>query len=276
MTTPCIITAAITGSVPRKENNPAVPISVSEQIESTHEAYEAGACMVHYHARDEEQRPSSDPQRFAAFQEGIKKVCPDIIVQHSTGGRGRAQEERGSMLYLKPEMASLTPGSVNFPSIVYANSPDLVEGLARTMLENDIKPEMELFDLAMVYSAVKLMQDGLVKGPLHVQFVLGVKNALPPLRHVFDFMLAETMRLAPDTTWTAAGIGAAQLELNRWSLELGGHCRTGLEDNIRFDKSRLAASNAELVKRVADMCGQYDRHPASPAEAREILRITRK
>lgn len=271
MTEACIITVAITGSVPRKENNPAVPISVSEQIESTHEAYEAGASIVHVHVRDEEQRPSSDPARFAAFQEGIKKHCPDIIVQFSTGGRGRLQEERGSMLHLKPEMASLTTGSVNFPSIVYANPPDLVEGLAKTMLDYGIKPEMELFDLAMIYSAAKLVKDGLAKPPLHVQFVLGVKNALPPLRHVFEFMLAEMKRLAPDTTWTAAGIGRAQLELNRWSLELGGHCRTGLEDNIRWDRDRLAASNAELVRRVAALCGEYGRHPATPAEARRIL-----
>lgn len=273
MTEPCIITVAITGSVPRKEHNPAVPIGVSEQIEATHASYEAGAALVHVHVRDEEQRPSSDPARFAALIEGIRRHCPDIIVQFSTGGRGRVPEERGSMLYLQPEMASLSTGSVNFPTIVYANPPDLVRSLAEAMLRYEVKPEIEVFDLAMLYNAADMANAGLLKRPLHFQFVLGVKHALPALRHVLEFELAELKRLLPDATWTAAGIGRAQLEVNRWSLELGGHCRTGLEDNIRFDRHRLAASNAELVARVADLCAQYGRRPATAAEARRLLSL---
>ena len=273
MSEPCIITVAITGSVPRKEHSPAVPISVSEQIESTHAAYEAGASLVHVHVRDEEQRPSSDPQRFAAFQEGLRRVCPEMIVQFSTGGRGREPSERGSMLYLRPDMASLSTGSVNFPTIVYANPPELIRSLASDMQANGIKPEIEVFDLAMLYSASELADAGLLARPLHVQFVFGVKNALPPLRHVLEFELAELKRLEPDATWTAAGIGRSQLEVNRWSLELGGHCRTGLEDNIRFDRDRLAVSNAELVARVAELCGEYGRRPATAAEARALLSL---
>jgi uncharacterized protein (DUF849 family) len=274
MTEPCIITVAITGSVPRKEDTPAVPVTVSEQIESTHETFEAGATIVHVHVRDEQQRPSSDPDKFAAFQEGVRKHCPGMIVQFSTGGRGRAAEERGSMLHLRPDMASLATGSVNFPNMIYENHPELVRELAERMLEYDIKPEIEIFDLAMLYTAARMAGEGLLKTPMHVQFVFGLKNALPPRREILEFELAELRKIMPDATWTAAGIGRGQLEMNRWALEMGGHCRTGLEDNIRFDKSRLAASNAELVARVAGLCGEYGRHPASVAEARRILSMT--
>lgn len=271
MTEPCIITVAITGSVPRKEDTPAVPITVPEQIESTHEAFEAGATIVHVHMRDEQQRPSSDPDKFAAFQEGMRKHCPGMIVQFSTGGRGRAANERGSMLHHRPDMASLATGSVNFPNMVYENHPELVDELAARMIEYDIKPEIEIFDLAMLYTAARMAGEGSLKAPLHVQFVFGLKNALPPSRDILEFEVAQLKALLPDATWTAAGIGRSQLEMNRWALEMGGHCRTGLEDNIRFDKSRLAASNAELVARVAGLCGEYGRHPATPEETRRIL-----
>lgn len=273
MSHPCIITVAITGSVPKKEDTPAVPVTVAEQIESTHEAFEAGATIVHVHVRDEQQRPSSDPGKFGAFQEGVRKHCPGMIVQFSTGGRGRAPEERGGMLHLKPDMASLATGSVNFPNMIYENHPELVRDLAQKMLDFDIKPEIEVFDLAMLYTAAEMAESGMLRRPVHVQFVFGLKNALPPRREILEFEVEQLRRLMPDATWTAAGIGRSQLELNHWALELGGHCRTGLEDNIRFDKSRLAKSNAELVARVAALCGEYGRRPATVAEARQILSL---
>lgn len=269
----CIITVAITGSVPRKEDNPAVPVTVPEQVESTQEAFEAGATIVHVHVRDEDQRASSDPDKFAAFQEGVRKHCPGMIVQFSTGGRGRAPQERGSMLHHRPDMASLATGSVNFPNMIYENPPDLVDSLAAAMLKHEIKPEVEVFDLAMLYAAAAMADSEQLKTPLHVQFVFGLKNALPPKREILEFEVAQLKALQPDATWTAAGIGRSQLEINHWALAMGGHCRTGLEDNIRFDKSRLAKSNAELVARVAALCGDYGRHPASVAEAREILKL---
>ncbi|MDP6531758.1 MAG: 3-keto-5-aminohexanoate cleavage protein [Arenicellales bacterium] len=271
MTQPCIITVAITGSVPRKKDNPAVPISTAEQVESTHAAFEAGASLVHVHVRDENENSSSDPDRFAAVQEGIKQHCPGIIIQFSTGGRGRAADQRGSMLYLKPDMASLATGSVNFPGMIYENHPELIEDLATRMLEHRIKPEIEVFDLAMLYSAVRLADKGLLQSPLHVQFVMGVPNALPVRREILDFELAQLKTLLPTATWTVAGVGRGQLDANHWALELGGHCRTGLEDNLRFDGSRLASSNAELVARVTELCVDYGRHPASVTEARQIL-----
>jgi uncharacterized protein (DUF849 family) len=273
MSTPCIITVAITGSVPTKKDSPAVPISVAEQIESSHAAYEAGAALVHVHVRNDDGTTTSDPEKFARFLAGIRKHCPDMIVQFSTGGRSGTGKERGGMLHLKPEMASLTTGSVNFAKIIYENHPTLIKDLAESMLAYDIKPEIEIFDLAMLYNAAKLAADGLLKPPVHVQFVLGIPGALPADRELLEFELEQLERVLPGATWTAAGIGRHQLTVNEWSLELGGHCRTGLEDNLRFDKERLATSNAELVKRVADLAAKFGRSVATPAEARRILNL---
>jgi len=270
---PCIVTVAITGSLPRKKDNPAVPITVAEQIESTHEAFEAGATLVHCHVRNEDETPSSDPEKFARLLEGIRKFCPGLIVQFSTGGRSGVGRERGGMLPLRPDMASLTTGSCNFPTRVYENSPELIDWLAAEMKKYGIKPEIEVFDLSMLFKAVEMQEEGKIDGPLHVQFVMGVKNAMPVDREVFEFYVRTLKRLAPDATWTGAGIGKNQITLNRWSLELGGHCRTGLEDNVRLDKSTLAPSNAALVRRVVELCPEYGRRPATVAEARAILRL---
>ena len=271
MAKPCIITVAITGSVPRKENNPAVPITVPEQVESTQAAFEAGATLAHVHVRNDDGSTTSDPEKFGRLKEGIEKHCPGMIVQFSTGGRSGQGSERGGMLFHRPDMASLSTGSCNFPLRIYENPPELIEDLAAKMMQYDIKPEIEAFDLSMLYQAIRLCEEGKIKAPLHVQFVMGVKNALPVVREALEFMASELHRLMPAATWTGAGIGKDQLTLNKWSLELGGHCRTGLEDNIRFDKTRLAASNAELVKRVAEMCGEYDRSAATVDEARSLL-----
>src|SRR5205823_7187223 len=188
-------------------------------------------------------------------------------------GRSGAGHERGGMLSLRPDMASLATGSVNFPTRVYDNSPELVEWLASQMLEYGIKPEVEAFDLSMIFQAASLAAAGKIVGPLHVQFVMGVKNAMPVDREVFEFYVKTLGRLAPDATWTGAGIGRDQLTLARWSLELGGHCRTGLEDNVRIDRHTLAASNAALVRQAVDQCAEFDRRPASVAEARRLLSL---
>jgi len=271
MTEPVIITVAITGALPRKKDNPAVPVTPGEQVESTHEAFEAGASLVHVHVRNPDESPSSDPELYGLVQEGVRKHCPGMIVQFSTGGRGRDQASRGSMLYLKPDMASLATGSVNFPNRIYENPPDFVDGLAQAMLDNDIKPEVEVFDLAMLYSAANLVKRGLLKDPPHVQFVMGIPNAMPARRTIFDFLRSEIAEVLPKATWVAAGIGRHQWEVNQWCLAAGGHCRTGLEDNLRATPDRLAASNAELVKKIVDDCARFERRPATPAEARAIL-----
>ena len=268
---PCIITVAITGSVPKKIDNPTIPITVSEQIESTRMCYDAGASLVHLHVRNEDESPSSDVNKFKELLAGIKESCPNMIIQFSTGGRGRSHEERGQMLYLKPDMASLATGSVNFPTYIYENHPSLINDLAHSMLNNSIKPEVEIFDLAMLYNAFELVKSGLLIEPVHVQFVFGIKNALPAKKDILKFQINELKKYLPQSTWTAAGLGKSQLIVNEWSLELGGHCRTGLEDNIKYDKTRLANGNDELVERLALLSKKFNRPVATPTEAREIL-----
>ena len=268
---PCIISVAITGSLPRKKDNPAVPITVTEQIESTQAAFEAGASLVHLHVRNDDETPTSAPERFARVLEGILHYCPGIITQVSTGGRSGAGRERGGMLHLRPDMASLATGSVNFPTRVYDNSPDLVDWLASEMKERGIKPEIEAFDLSMLFQAAAMQRAEKIVGPLHMQFVMGIRNAMPADRDVLEFYVKTLARLAPGSTWTGAGIGRDQARLIRWSLELGGHCRTGLEDNVRLDKHTLAPSNAALVAQATDLCREHGRAVATPKEARRLL-----
>lgn len=270
--TPCIICVAITGSLPTKANNPAVPISIEEQIESTHEAFEAGATIAHCHVRDDEGRPTSDPERFARLKEGIETHCPGMIVQLSTGGRSGAGRARGGMLPLAPDMASLSVGSNNFPTRVYENPPDLVDWLAAEMAKYGIKPEIEAFDLSHILKAHQMWQAGQIKDRPYVQFVMGVKNAMPADREVFDYYVHTVKRLfGADAPWCAAGIGPNQIVLNDWAIGAGGHARTGLEDNVRLDRDRLAPSNAALVKRAVALCEKYQRPVATWRQARQIL-----
>ena len=271
MAKPCIICVAITGSVATKADNPAVPITISEQVESTHAAFEAGASIVHCHVRSENGKPSSDPERFAQLIEGISKYCEGMIIQLSTGGRSGSGKDRGRMLPLRPDMASLTVGSNNFPTRVYENPPNLVDWLAKEMHKYDIKPEIEAFDLSHIHHAALMKRDGRLSGRIYVQFVMGVKNAMPTDKDVFDYYIKTVERLLPSAEWCAAGIGANQLAVNEWCVSQGGHTRTGLEDNVRLDKTTLAPSNAALVKRVVDLCDKYERPVATWSQARKIL-----
>ncbi len=269
---PVVIAVAITGSVPRKKDNPAVPTTPAEQVESTHAAFEAGATLVHIHVRNDDETPSSSPERFAAVQEGVRKHCPGMIVQFSTGGRGRDQHLRGSSLQLRPDMASLSTGSVNFPTIIYENAATLVADLATQMRQHRIRPEIEIFDLSHLHGARHLVDQGLMDERPHVQFVMGVKNAMPAVERLLDIQLDEMRRILPNATWTAAGIGQNQSVVMDWALARGADgVRTGLEDNIRVSKDRLAASNAELVGLAAAAVRRRDRRVATPAEARARL-----
>lgn len=275
MTTPCIIAVAITGSVPTKADNPAVPITVAEQVESTHAAYEAGAAIAHCHVRDDDGAPTSDPDRFAALMERIEQHCPGMIVQLSTGGRSGAGAARGGMLPLRPDMASLSVGSNNFPTRVYENPPELVDWLASEMRTHDVMPEIEAFDLSHIIQAARMADDGRLTRPLYVQFVMGVKNAMPVDERVLDFYIETLNRYAPDAMWCAAGIGAGQIVVNEWAIARGGHTRTGLEDNVRLDRTTLAPSNGALVARAVDLCAKYDRPVATTAQARQMLGLRR-
>ena len=268
---PCILCCAITGSVPTKAANPAVPISISEQVESSLAAVEAGASIIHAHVRNADETPSSDPEKFARLQEELRRHSPDVIIQFSTGGRSGAGQERGGMLPLRPDMASLSVGSNNFPTRVYENPPDLVAWLASEMQKYEVVPEVEAFDLSHILQALRLHDEGKLFGKLYVQFVMGVKNAMPADRAVFDFYVAQMQARAPQAEWCAAGIGPNQLVVNEWAIAAGGHTRAGLEDNVRLDRNTPAPSNAALIARAAELCTRYERPVASPAQAREIL-----
>ena len=269
---PCIICVAITGSLPTKANNPAVPISIAEQVESTHEAFEAGATIVHAHVRDDDGKPTSDPDRFARLMEGVRTHCPGMVIQLSTGGRSGAGRARGGMIRLQPDMASLAVGSNNFPTRVYENPPDLVDWLAAEMKAQGVKPEVEAFDLSHILKAHQMWRAGQIAATPYVQFVMGVKNAMPADRDVFDYYVHTVKRLfGADAPWCAAGIGPQQITLNDWSVAAGGHARTGLEDNVRLDRDTLAPSNAALVRRVVNLCDRYDRPVADWQTARRIL-----
>ena len=273
MSNPCIICVAITGSVPTKKDNPAIPISISEQIESTQECFEIGASIAHCHVRNDDGTPSIDPDKYKRLKEGIEKYCPGMIIQLSTGGRSGHGFDRGKMLSLRPDMASLTVGSNNFPTRVYENPPDLVDWLAEEMIRNSVKPEIEIFDLSHIHQAASLAKQNKLKGNLYIQFVMGVKNAMPADFDVFEYYIKTVNRLLPKALWCGAGIGKNQRILNEWCIKLGGHVRTGLEDNIRIDKETLAPSNASLVKIAKEICDQYNRPVASWKKAREILEL---
>ena len=274
MSKPCIICVAITGSLPTKKDNPNVPISISEQIESTHESFEAGATICHAHVRNEDETPTSDPEKFSLLKDGISKYCPDMIIQFSTGGRSGSGKERGGMLPLKPDMASLSVGSNNFPTRVYENSPELILWLAEQMRIHKVMPEVEAFDLSHIINAIDMHSKGLLYGDLYVQFVMGVKNAMPADETIFKFYVELMQKRAPKSEWCGAGIGANQILVNEWCIKAGGHTRVGLEDNVRLDKETLAPSNAALVKRAVELCELYNRPVATSQEARNLLGLS--
>ncbi|MEM6465834.1 MAG: 3-keto-5-aminohexanoate cleavage protein, partial [Pseudomonadota bacterium] len=191
-----------------------------------------------------------------------------------TGGRSGAGEARGGMLPLRPDMASLSVGSNNFPTRVYENPPDLVDWLAGEMRTHGVTPEIEAFDLSHIHQAVAMHKDGRLPRKLYIQFVMGVKNAMPVDRDVFDYYIKTVERLAPEAEWCAAGIGRHQLEVNEWCISAGGHTRTGLEDNVRLSKEALAPSNAALVMRAVELCEKYERPVATWSEARDLLELS--
>ena len=267
---PCIICVAITGSVGLKINNPSIPISINEQVESTQESFEAGASIVHCHVRNEDGSPSSSVEKFFLLKEGIKKYCPEMVIQFSTGGRSGNGKNRGKMLTLKPEMASLSIGSTNFPDRVYENSPELIDWLITELNENKIMPEVEIFDLSHIFQ-LKKMYDKNSLTNFYIQFVMGIKNSMPANFEVFKFYLKLVKEFFPQAQWCAAGIGKDQFKINDWASSHGGHIRTGLEDNIRVNKETLASSNAELVKKAVQICLKNERTISSCNETRKIL-----
>lgn len=263
-----IITVAMTGSLPTKEQNPAVPITPDEIAQDALDCYRAGASVVHIHARDPEGKNCHDVAVFQEIHDKIKALAPELIVQLSTGGRaGMNYESRRQCLLVNPEMASLSTGSINFATSVYANEPQLVRDLAQMMCERRIKPELEIFDTSMIAPALELARQGLLQKPLYFSFIMGAKNcqtaSVGQLAHLLTL-------LPPDAEWSIGGIGAHQAVMNLLGVAAGGHVRVGMEDNLYYTKGVLA-SNVQLVERVAGIARQIGREIATPAEARAIL-----
>ncbi len=265
-----IITAAVTGSLPTKRVTPHVPISPEEIVRDGIACEGVGASVIHLHARNpQDESPATDFAIFESICHGIQTKTR-LITQISTGGRaGMAYEQRCERLKLRPEMASLTTGSVNFPDSVYQNSPDLIEALAADMQKFGIKPEMEIFDVSMISNATALLAKGLVAPPLHFNFVMGLKGAIPAS---VENLVHMRNTIPADSTWTVAGVGKAQLAMTTHAILMGGHVRVGLEDNIYYRRGELA-SNAQLVERVVQLAGILGREIATPDEARQILNL---
>jgi len=247
---------------------PHVPISPQEIIETGLRCEAAGASIFHFHARNPiDGSASNDFSIFEEIYNGLRERT-NLILQISTGGRaGMAYEDRNERLKLRSEMASLTTGSVNFANSVYANSPELIEALARDMRSNGIKPEMEIFDASMINNAVTLLKKGLADPPLHFDFVLGMMGAIPG---TIENLVCLKNSVPPDSTWSVAAIGRTQLGMNVHAILMGGHVRVGLEDNIYYRKGQLA-TNEQLVERVVRLSRELGRDIASPDEARGIL-----
>ncbi len=266
-----IITVALTGNVPTKEMNPHTPITVEEIVEDIIKCREIGASVAHIHVRDEEGKPTCDRDKYKEILDELEKRGCDIITQLSTGARGGGNtfEWRGQMLDLNAEMASLSTGSSNFATQVNANSFELIEKLANKMYENNIKPEVEAFDLGMIDNAKYLVKKGVLKPPLHFNLVMNVRGSVSGTPRNLLHMVES---LPEGSTFTVSGIGASQVPMLTMAILLGGHTRTGLEDTILYDKGILA-TNPMLVERVVRIARELGREIATPDEARRILNL---
>jgi len=269
MSDPLIITCAITGAETTKANQPALPITPEEQALAAEEAVQAGASVIHLHVREDDGRPSQRTERFRESIDAIKSRVPDVIIQISTGGAvGESIENRLKPLGLKPEMASLNMGTLNFGDDVFINPPKDIEAFALEMRKQGIMPELEVYEAGMVESSYKLIQKKILSSPLHYQFVLGVPGGMSgDLKN-----LIHLRSLIPiGAHWGVAGVGRFQLPLAVHALTLGGHVRVGFEDNIFYNKGVLAKSNAELVARVARISAEMGREVATSKIARSVL-----
>lgn len=265
-----IITAAICGAEVTKEQNPSVPYTVEEIGIEAEKAYKAGASIIHLHVREDDGTPTQSKDRFDACIKEIKKRCPDVIVQPSTGGAvGMSNAERLQPVELNPEMATLDCGTCNFggPEI-FVNTEDDIKEFGSKMIERGIKPEIEVFDKGMIDMAMRLQKKGFIKSPMHFNFVMGVNGGISADIRDFEFMRSS---IPAGSTYTVSGIGRNEFPLAVMSIISGGHVRVGFEDNVYLSKGVLAKSNAELVEKVARLAKELGREIATPAEAREIL-----
>lgn len=265
-----IITAAICGAEVTKENNPAVPYTVEEIGREAESAYKAGASIIHLHVREDDGTPTQSKERFRACIEEIKKRCPDVIIQPSTGGAvGMTDEERLQPVDLLPEMATLDCGTLNFGGDeIFVNTENTIKNFAKVMNEKKVKPEVEVFDKGMVDLAVRYHKQGHILAPIHFDFVLGVQmNAtVRDLSYIVE-------SIPEGSTWTVAGVGRHEIPMAVAAIIMGGHARVGFEDNVYLSKGVLAKSNGELVEKIAKISRELGREVATPDEARKILNL---
>lgn len=271
-----IITVAPTGSVPRKKHTPYVPVTPDEIAETAYLCEQEGASIIHVHCRDENENPTSDYAIFKETLDKIRKRTHLIVMTSTSGVAGKSDEDRAQPLKTNPEMASLTTGSLNFagrkPSIVYVNTWETITFLAKKMLEANIKPEVEAFDVGFIRQGIKLIEQGLIKEPAHFQLVMGVDGGIPATPENLVHMRNQ---LPPNATFVVAGVGKWQLPMTTLAILTGSHARVGLEDNIYYAKGRLAR-NEEFVARARRLAEELQREVATSDEARQILRLTRR
>lgn len=268
-----ILSVATTGSWPTKAQNPALPVTPEEIARAAVESWREGAAVVHVHVRDEAGKMTCEPARFQQVRELIRAQGCDVLINFSTsGGAGRVDEgERFNSLAAGPELASLDAGSMNFNERVFLNPPDFLEELAGRMLAAGVKAEIEVFDSGMIGNAMTLVKKGLLREPLWWQFVLGVKGGTPATARSLVHLVES---LPAGSLWSVCAVGGRQLAMNAIAIAMGGHARTGMEDNLYYRRGELAQSNAQLVARLARIARECGREPATPAEARAMLGLS--
>ncbi len=265
-----IITAAISGAEVTKKDNPNVPYTVEEIRDEARRAWNEGASIIHLHVRNDRGEPVQDLYRFKDCMTAIREACPDVIIQPTTGGAvGMTPKERLHPVYLRPEMASLDCGTMNFgKDAIFMNTGNMIREFAQEMKKMHVMPELEVFDISMIRTTLRLMKDGILDYPLHYNLVMGVKGGIGATLREFAFLVES---LPEDATYTATGIGRYEFQVAAMSAIAGGHVRVGLEDNIYLEKGILAKSNGELVKKAVTIAREMGREIAAPDEARVIL-----
>jgi len=265
-----IITAAICGAEVTKEHNPAIPYTVEEIGKEAQAAYKAGASIIHLHVREDDGTPTQSTDRFAACMAEIHRLCPDVIIQPSTGGAvGMTNDERLQPIELNPEMATLDCGTCNFGGDdIFINTENMIIDFGKKMIVRGIKPECEVFDKGMIDMAIRLSKKGFIEAPMHFNLVMGVNGGISGEPRDLLFMQES---LPQGSTFTASGVGRFQFPMATMAILLGGHVRVGFEDNIYISKGVLAKSNGELVEKVVRIASEFGREIAAPGEARKIL-----
>jgi len=265
-----IITAAISGAEVTKEMNPAVPYKIEEFVREAKTVYNAGASIIHLHVRYDDGTPTQDKERFRVVIDAIKKECPDVIIQPSTGGAvGMSNDERLQPTELFPEMATLDCGTLNFGGDeIFENTENTIKYFGERMIKNGIKPELEVFDKSMIDMALRLAKKGYIQSPMHFDFVMGVNGGITGELRDFIFLRES---IPNDATYSVAGIGRFEFPLAAAAIIDGGHVRVGLEDNLYIEKGILAESNGKLVEKVVRLAKEFGRDIATPTDARRIL-----